>query len=121
MKDKNIKEYIELEVFDYDVFWLSLFLYLFILMIGFFIFIVNFIRYNIKLLFYLIVCFIPFLNTSILNTSMIIKEDNNSINYFKYFDDYKFRLLENLKTTKKYEVKELEKLEEAKNKILEAK
>lgn len=94
---KPRKEFIEMECVDWDNLWLSLLLYPFFLIIGFLFFVFNFIRYNLKLLAYLVVCLIPIVNSSIITT----KEPS----LFESYDEFEFKLFDNLKVTKRFEVK----------------
>jgi len=93
------KEYIEIEVIDWSAVFISLFIYPLIILIGLALFIFNFIRYGIKLLIYLIVCFIPILNSGILYS---VDEPN----FFESFDEFKIdKIFHNLKMIKRFEVK----------------
>ena len=94
---KKTKEFIEMECVDWDYLWLSLLLYPFFLILGFLFFVFNFIRYNLKLLAYLVVCLIPIVNSSIITT----KEPS----FFESYDEFEFKLFDNLKVTKRFEVK----------------
>lgn len=97
MTKKTKKEFIEMECVDWDNLWLSLLLYPFFLIIGFLFFVFNFIRYNLKLLAYLVVCLIPIVNSSIITTT--------EPNLFESYDEFEFKLFDNLKVTKRFEVK----------------
>ena len=94
MKKKTKKEYIEMDVVDWDKVFLTLISYPFLVCIGVFTFFFNFIRYNLKLLAYLVVCLIPIVNSSIITT----KEPS----FFESYDEFEFKLFDNLKVTKKY-------------------
>ena len=88
-----------MECVDWDYLWLSLLLYPFFLIIGFLFFVFNLIRFNLKLLAYLVVCLIPIVNSSIITT----KEPN----FFESYDEFEFKLFDNLKVTKRFEVKRM--------------
>jgi len=93
---KTKKEYIEMEVVHWDTLYLSLLMYPFLVIIGVLFFVFNFIRYNLKLLAYLVVCLIPIVNSSIITT--------DKPNFFESYDEFKFKLFDNLKVTKRFEV-----------------
>ena len=86
-----------MDVVDWDKVFLTLISYPFLVCIGVFTFFFNFIRYNLKLLAYLVVCLIPIVNSSIITT----KEPN----LFESYDEFEFKLFDNLKVTKRFEVK----------------
>lgn len=96
MKRKKIKEYIEMDVVDWDKVFLTLISYPFLVCVGVVTFFFNFIRYNLKLLFYLIVSIIP-----VVNSSLASVED---MNFWSMFDEFEFTM-DNIKYTKKFEVK----------------
>ncbi len=93
---KTKKEYIEMDVINWDKVFLTLISYPILLFVGLAVFFFNFIRYNLKLVFYLIVSIIP-----IVNSSLASIED---MNFWSMFDEFKFTM-DNIKYTKKFEVK----------------
>lgn len=95
MEKKIKKEYIEMNVIDWDKFFLALITYPLFAIVGITTFFFNFIRYNLKLLFYLLVSIIP-----IINSSIVVDE----VDFWNMFDEFKFTM-DNLKYTKKFEVK----------------
>lgn len=97
MKIKTKKEYIEMDVVDWDKVFLTLISYPILLFVGLAVFFFNFIRYNLKLLAYLVVCLIPIVNSSIITTT--------EPNLFESYDEFEFKLFDNLKVTKRFEVK----------------
>ena len=97
MKKKIKKEYIEMNVVDWDKVFLSLIGYPILALVGICVFFFNFIRYNLKLFYYLIVSITPILNSSLANADDIT-------NFWSLFDEFKFNL-DNIKCTKKFEVK----------------
>jgi len=96
---KAKKAYIEMRVIDWKTVLSSIVLFPTLLLAGLAFFVVNFIRYNLKLLIYLIVCLIPILNLGIVTTD----EFNNC---FEIFDEFKIEnIFQNLITIKRFEVK----------------
>jgi hypothetical protein len=96
MKKKTKKEYIEMNVVDWDIVFLTLITYPILLFAGLAVFFFNFIRYNLKLLFFLIVSIIPIVNSSLASVDYG--------NFWEMFDEFKFTM-DNIKSTKKFEVK----------------
>lgn len=95
---ESAKKYIEMDVVNWDYVFLALFTYPILLFMGLAAFFFNFIRYNLKLLFYLIVSIIPIANSSLASDSA------NDINFWEMFDEFEFTM-DNIKSTKKFEVK----------------
>lgn len=96
MKKKIKKEYIEMNVIDWDKVFLCLIGYPILAIAGICVFFFNFVRYNLKLLFYLIVSIIPILNSSLASV--------DDMNFWAMFDEFEFTM-DNIKYTKKFEVK----------------
>lgn len=99
-RKKTKKEYIEMKVINWNSVFLILIGYPILLLMGITSFFFNFIRYNLKLLFYLIVSIIPIINSSIISPE-ISTED---LELWTIFDEFKFTM-DNILYTKKYEVK----------------
>ncbi len=97
-KTRRVREYIEIEFIDWCRVLASLCLYPVILFIGLTIFVFNFVRYNLRLLIYLIICLIP-----ILNSGIVVSDKFEA---FESFDEFRLsELFDALKKQKRFEVK----------------